>query len=323
MKIVTRLSEFAQKYFALLIIILVVVAYFVPTYFAWFGAYLTILLGIVMFGMGLTLKLSDFKLVFVKPMPVLAGLAAQYLIMPFTAFGLAYLFQLPPELAAGLVLLGCVPGGTASNVMTYIAKGDVPLSICMTSISTVLAPIMTPTLLLLLAGQWMPVDPIAMFKSIFQVIIIPIALGLIVKRFFPIAVEKSLAALPLVSIIAILIIGAAVVAANANNLSVVTFSLVASIMLHNIIGFGLGYLIARLLKLDAPKKRAISLEVGMQNSALSVQLATVHLNPLSAIPGVGGAIWHQISGPLISSYWARKKIEKEQDDGNEKNKQAV
>jgi bile acid:Na+ symporter, BASS family len=308
MKAITGLSNFAQKYFALLIVIFVVVAYFVPQYFAWFGAYLTLLLGIVMFGMGLTLKLTDFKLVFVKPVPVLAGVAAQYLVMPFAAFGLAYLFQLPPELAAGLVLLGCVPGGTASNVMTYIAKGDVPLSICMTSISTVLAPIMTPLLLLLLAGQWMPVDPFAMFKSIFQVIIIPIALGLIVKRLFPKAVEKSLAALPLVSITAILIIGAAVVAANAGNIAVVTFPLVASIMLHNFIGLGLGYSVAKLLKLDARKKRAFSLEVGMQNSALSVQLATVHLNPLAAIPGVGGAIWHQISGPLIASYWSRKKV---------------
>ncbi|WP_047985591.1 bile acid:sodium symporter family protein [Ornithinibacillus californiensis] len=314
MKAITGLSNFAQKYFALLIVIFVVVAYFVPQYFAWFGAYLTLLLGIVMFGMGLTLKLTDFKLVFVKPVPVLAGVAAQYLVMPFAAFGLAYLFQLPPELAAGLVLLGCVPGGTASNVMTYIAKGDVPLSICMTSISTVLAPIMTPLLLLLLAGQWMPVDPFAMFKSIFQVIIIPIALGLIVKRLFPKAVEKSLAALPLVSITAILIIGAAVVAANAGNIAVVTFPLVASIMLHNFIGLGLGYSIGKLLKLDTRKKRAVALEVGMQNSALSVQLATVHLNPLAAIPGVGGAIWHQISGPLIASYWSRKKVADIQED---------
>lgn len=312
MKAITRFSDVAQKYFALLLIVFVVTAYFLPQYFAWFSFHLTLLLGIVMFGMGLTLKLEDFKIVFIKPLPVITGVMAQYVVMPFSAFFLAYILQLPAELAAGLVLLGCVPGGTASNVMTYIAKGDVALSICMTSISTLLSPIMTPTLLLLLAGQWMPVDAIAMFKSIIQVIIIPIALGLLVKRFFPVAVEKSLAALPLISILAILIIGAAVVAANTDNLSAVTFSLVLGILLHNIVGLALGYGIARMLKMDTPKKRAISLEVGMQNSALSVQLATIHLHPLSALAGVGGAICHQITGPLLASYWARKSMVNEE-----------
>lgn len=138
-----------------------------------------------MFGMGLTLKASDFKLVFTKPIPVLIGVVAQFSIMPTVAFVIAYLLKLPAEIAAGLVLLGSVPGGTASNVMVYLAKGNLPLSITMTSVSTLLAPIMTPLLLLIFAGQWLPVDPMSMFMSIVQVIVIPIILGLLVNKYFP------------------------------------------------------------------------------------------------------------------------------------------
>ena len=156
MKILEAVSNLAGKYFAFLVIIAAVVAYLYPPLFVVFGGYITLLLGVVMFGMGLTLKPVDFKLVFSHPLPVLLGFVAQFTIMPLMAFAIAYLMQLPAELAAGLVLLGSVPGGTASNVMVYLAKGNVPLSITMTSLSTLIAPIATPLILLALAGQWMP-----------------------------------------------------------------------------------------------------------------------------------------------------------------------
>ena len=254
------------------------------------------------------------KLVFTNPVPVLIGIASQYTIMPFVAFGLAYLLQLPPELAAGLVLLGSVPGGTASNVMVYLARGNVALSVAMTSLSTMLAPLLTPFLLYFLAGTWMPVDPVAMFMSIIQVIIIPIVLGLLVQRFFPLAVEKSISVVPLISVIAILIIVSAVTAANAANVISAGLLVFIAVFLHNSFGLLLGYLVGLAMRLDEDDRRAISLEVGMQNSGLGVTLATAHFTPLAALPSVWGAIWHNISGPILATFWANKAIKKEAND---------
>ncbi|GAB3795655.1 bile acid:sodium symporter family protein [Virgibacillus kimchii] len=306
MKILNTISGLAGKYFAVLVIIIAVIAFITPNQFLWLNSYVTILLGIVMFGMGLTLKAVDFKLILTKPLPVFVGVAAQFVIMPLIAFVIAYLLNLPPAIAAGLVLLGSVPGGTASNVMVYLARGDVALSITMTSLSTLLAPIATPFILLLLAGQWLPVDPISMLLSIVQVIIVPIVLGLLVKRFFPLAVERSISAIPLISVTAIIIIVAAVVSANVDNIATSGLLVFAAVMLHNGFGLALGYLTAYFMKLDVSKQRAISLEVGMQNSGLGVSLATVHFEPLAALPSAAGAVWHNITGPILATLWAKK-----------------
>lgn len=306
MKLLESLSAVAGKYFAFWVILIALLAFLVPDAFLGFGTYITILLGVVMFGMGLTLKPVDFRIVLTRPLPVFIGVAAQFLIMPLAAFAIAYLLKLPPELAAGLVLLGCVPGGTASNVMVYLAKGNLALSVAMTSLSTLMAPIMTPLLLLLLAGQWLPVDPLAMFKSIVQVIIIPIALGFLVQRFFPRAVEKSITIVPLISVAAILIIVSAVTAANAQNVISSGFIVFLAVFLHNGFGLLLGYLTAKSMGLNENDRRAISLEVGMQNSGLGVALATAHFSPLAALPSVWGAIWHNISGPILATIWAKK-----------------
>lgn len=316
MKTLEKISALAGKYFAVLVIIAAVIAYIFPSTFVVFGGYVTILLGIVMFGMGLTLKPVDFKLVFTKPIPVLIGIASQYTVMPLVAFGLAYLLKLPAELAAGLVLLGSVPGGTASNVMVYLARGNVALSVAMTSLSTMLAPIMTPLLLYFLAGTWMPVDPIAMFMSIIQVIIIPIILGFIVQRFFPVAVDKTITVVPLISVVAILIIVSAVTAANAANVISAGLLVFIAVFLHNSFGLLLGYLIARVMGLNENDRRAIAIEVGMQNSGLGVTLATAHFTPLAALPSVWGAIWHNISGPILATFWANKAVvgEKKNDE---------
>jgi bile acid:Na+ symporter, BASS family len=306
MKVLEAVSTIAGKYFAVWVILISVIAFLVPDPFLGLGGYITILLGVVMFGMGLTLKAVDFKIIFTKPLPVLLGVCAQFIIMPSVAFILAKLLNLPAELAAGLVLLGCVPGGTASNVMVYLAKGNVPLSIAMTSVSTLLAPIMTPLLLLLLAGQWMPVDPVAMFMSIVQVIIVPIILGLVIKKFFPVAVEKSLTVLPLISVAAIITIVAAVVSGNAASIAASGLLIFTAVMLHNGFGLLLGYFTGKVLGQNEVNRRAISIEVGMQNSGLGVALATAHFGPMAALPSVLAAAWHNISGPILATYWSKK-----------------
>jgi len=311
MKILEALGTIAGKYFAFWVIAIALIAFMAPTPFLALGSYITILLGVVMFGMGLTLKPVDFKIVLTNPLPVFVGVGAQFIIMPLVAFGLAILLKLPPELAAGLVLLGSVPGGTASNVMVYLAKGNLALSVAMTSLSTLLAPVITPLLLLLLAGQWLPVDPVSMFKSIIQVIIIPIALGFIVQKVLPKAVEKSISVVPLISVVAILIIVSAVTAANAGNVASSGLIVFIAVFLHNGVGLLLGYFTAVLLGLNENDRRAISLEVGMQNSGLGVALATAHFSPLAALPSVWGAIWHNISGPILATIWSKKPTDVE------------
>lgn len=308
MKILEAISTIAGKYFAIWVICIAVIAFIVPDPFLIFGGYITILLGIVMFGMGLTLKAVDFKMILTNPVPVIIGVCAQYIIMPLTAFLIAYMMNLPAELAAGLVLLGSVPGGTASNVMVYLAKGNVPLSITMTSFSTLLAPIATPLILLLLAGKWMPVDPMAMFTSIIQVIILPIILGLVIRKFAPTIVEKSINVIPLISVVAIIIIVSAVVAGNVASIASAGFIIFTAVMLHNAFGLLFGYLTALALGLDESNRRAISIEVGMQNSGLGVALATAHFGPLAALPSVLGAVWHNISGPILATYWSKKTV---------------
>ncbi|AQU78492.1 MULTISPECIES: bile acid:sodium symporter family protein [Planococcus] len=311
MKVLNGLSNIAGKYFAVWVILIALVAFLFPSVFVGLGSYITILLGVVMFGMGLTLKPVDFKIIAKSPRPVFVGVAAQFLVMPFAAFGIAYLLNLPAELAAGLVLLGCVPGGTASNVMVYLAKGNLALSVAMTSLSTLMAPIMTPLLLLLLAGQWLPVNPVSMFVSIIQVIIVPIVLGLLVQKLMPKVVKQTISVIPLISVAAILIIVSAVTAANAENVVSSGFVVFLAVFLHNSFGLMLGYVTAMAMGLDEVDRRAISLEVGMQNSGLGVALATAHFGPLAALPSVWGAIWHNISGPILATIWSKNPSQKE------------
>src|SRR5690625_4689363 len=309
MKLLEKISALAGKYFAILVIVVAVIAFLMPDSFSFLGQYITILLGVVMFGMGLTLKPVDFKLVLKNPLSVIGGVLAQFIVMPLAAFIIAYLLNLPAELAAGLVLLGSVPGGTASNVMVYLARGNLPLSITMTSFSTMLAPIFTPLLLLLLAGQWMPVDSISMFMSIIQVIIIPIFIGFIVRRLMPLTVDKSIAVVPLISVIAIIIIVSAVVSGNVDAIANGGFIVFIAVVLHNGVGLLIVYFSAKLMRLTESERRAISIEVGMQNSGLGVALATAHFGALAALPSAIGAVWHNISGPVLASFWSKRTDE--------------
>ena len=263
------------------------------------------LLGVVMFGMGLTLRLMDFKIVFSRPKDVLIGCLAQFTIMPFLAWALAKLFSLDEALALGVVLVGCCPGGTASNVITYLAKGDLALSVGMTGVSTLLAPLLTPLLTWALAGKSVNVDVAGMLLSILWVVILPIVLGLMIKWLWPKFTERATDYLPAVSSIAIALIVAIVIAANADKLLAGGLIVVLVVMLHNICGLSLGYLIGRLLSLSEPKKRAIAIEVGMQNSGLASSLATLHFAayPLATIPGAIFSVWHNISGTLVARYF--------------------
>lgn len=306
MKKLEKVSAFAGTYFAPLVIFVSILALIEPRAFTWITGWIVPLLGVIMFGMGLTLKASDFKVVLTRPKPVLLGVLAQFTIMPLVAYGLAVIFQLPPSLAAGVVLVGACPGGTASNVMVYLAKGDVPLSVAMTSVSTLLSPIVTPLLLWLLAGRWLPVDFFSLLISIVQVVIVPILLGIAVRKRFPQTVEKSIRALPLVSVTGIVAIVAGVVAVSKEQILSSGILLFTVVALHNLTGLLLGYATAYVLRLDEEKRRAISIEVGMQNSGLGVSLATVHFNPLAALPSAIFSVWHNISGPILASFWSKK-----------------
>ncbi len=265
------------------------------------------LLGVVMFGMGLTLNLQDFRIVFSRPKDVVIGCLAQFTVMPLIAWALALAFQLDEALALGVVLVGCCPGGTASNVITYLAKGDLALSVGMTGVSTLLAPFLTPLLTWLLAGKSVHVDIVGMLLSILWVVILPIVIGLTVKWLWPRFTEKATDYLPAFTSIAIAFIVAIIIAANADKLLMGGMLIVVVVMLHNICGLAMGYLIGRLLQLSEPKKRAISIEVGMQNSGLASSLATIHFTayPLATIPGAIFSVWHNLSGAAVA-YLYRK-----------------
>ena len=265
------------------------------------------MLGVVMFGMGLTLNLRDFRIVFSRPKDVITGCVAQFTVMPLLACGLSRIFALDEALALGVVLVGCCPGGTASNVITYLAKGDLALSVGMTGVSTLLAPLLTPLLTWALAGKSVDVDVADMLLSILWVVILPIVAGLIVKGLWPKFTEQATDYLPAFSSVTIALIVAIIIAANAAKLLAGGLVIVVVVVLHNVCGLLLGWLIGRLLRLPDAKRRAISIEVGMQNSGLASSLATLHFAayPMATIPGAVFSVWHNISGAIVARLYVR------------------
>lgn len=309
MNLLRKISKFVSQWMALIVIIVAAVALLAPAPVSAVlkTSYVNYLLMIVMFGMGLTLRPADFKVVFSRPKDVIIGCVAQFTIMPLLAFLLSKAFNLPVELAVGVILVGTCPGGTSSNVMTYMSKGDVALSVGMTGVSTILAPFLTPLLTLLYAGQTVDVDIKSMFISIVQIVILPIALGFLINRFLPKVAEAIADILPLISTTAIVAIVGAVVAANAAKIMTCGLLIVAVVILHNVLGYGVGYGVGKLLKLDATKCRAISIEVGMQNSGLATTLAGAHFAqyPLATIPGAVFSVWHNISGAILANLFLK------------------
>lgn len=308
MKTLEKLSNLVGKYMAVIVIAVAALSLFSPGSVSFIKTtYVNTLLGIVMFGMGLTLKPGDFKVVFSRPKDVVIGCLAQFTLMPFLAFLLTKLFHLSPELAVGVILVGTCPGGTSSNVMTYLSKGDVALSVGMTSVSTVLAPFLTPLLTYLYAGAKVDVNMASMFLSIIKVVIVPIAAGFVINHFFGKFTEKAVRVLPLVSTTAIVAIVAAVVSANSAKLMTSGLLIVAVVILHNVLGYLTGFAVGKALKLDMAKCRAISIEVGMQNSGLATSLAATHFAqyPLATIPGAVFSVWHNISGAVLANIFAQ------------------
>ena len=304
-----KLCHYISEYMGLLVLAAALLALMFPELLQQVHpTVINYLLGAVMFGMGLTLNLQDFKIVFSRPKDVIIGCLTQFTVMPLLAWGLARLFQLDEALALGVVLVGCCPGGTASNVITYLAKGDLALSVGMTGVSTLLAPFLTPLLTWALAGKSVNVDVASMFLSILWVVILPIVIGLLVKWIWPKFTEKATDYLPAFSSIAIALIVTIVIAANADKLLDGGLIIVLVVMLHNVCGLSLGYLMGQLLRLPEAKKRAISIEVGMQNSGLASSLATIHFAayPLATIPGAIFSVWHNLSGAAIAYLYQRK-----------------
>ena len=298
-----KLCKYISDYMGLLVLVAALLALAFPSALQQIRpTVINPMLGVIMFGMGLTLNLQDFKIVFSRPKDVVIGCLAQFTVMPLLAWGLARAFNLDEALALGVVLVGCCPGGTASNVITYLAKGDLALSVGMTGVSTLLAPLLTPLLTWALAGKSVNVDVVGMLLSILWVVILPIVAGLIVKWLWPKFTEKTIDYLPALSSMVIALIVAIIIAANANKLMAGGLIIVVVVMLHNICGLSLGYLIGRVLGLAGAKRKAISIEVGMQNSGLASSLATIHFAayPLATIPGAIFSVWHNISGAMVA-----------------------
>ena len=303
-----RFTQFIQKTFALWVVLFAGIALIVPEAFVWLKAYIIWMLGIIMFGMGMTMTVDDFKGVLHSPKAVVIGVVAQFMLMPGLAYLLCQLFQLPPAIAIGVILVGCCPGGTASNVITYMAKGNTALSVACTSVSTILAPILTPAVFYLLASQWIEINAMSMLGSILQVVLFPIILGLIVRSVLKQKVETYIQVMPLISVLAIVAIVAAIIAGSKTQILESGLLILAVVALHNGLGYLLGFGASRLFKLPYADSKAIAIEVGMQNSGLGVALAAVHFaaSPITAVPSAMFSLWHNISGPALATYWASK-----------------
>jgi len=302
------LCHYISEYMGVLVLLAAVVSLCWPALFSWIDTWvINPTLGVIMFGMGLTLSPKDFRIVLSRPKDILIGCLAQFTVMPLLALALTWAFSLPKELALGVILVGCCPGGTASNVITYLAKGDLALSVGMTATSTLLAPVLTPLLVWLMAGTMVDVDTVGMLLSIVYVVIAPIVVGLLCQRFLPKMTQGVVPYLPALSSLAIALVVCIVVSHNADRLLVGGLLVVLVVVLHNICGLGIGYLIGRLLGLTEPKRKALSIEVGMQNSGLASSLATLHFAayPLATIPGAVFSVWHNISGAIVA-YFYRK-----------------
>lgn len=309
-----RSARIAVTVFPVIIIAAFLIGFLFPEQTAPLAQYTSVALGIIMFAMGITLTIPDFALVLKRPLPILLGVVAQYVIMPAIAVALVFVFQLPPELAVGVILVGCAPGGTSSNVITYLAKGDVALSVTMTSVSTLLAPIFTPVLTLWLAGTLLPVDAGSMAMSIVQMVLIPIVAGLLVRWVLRTWVDKVLPLLPWVSVLGISYVVIAVVSGSADSIVEAGLLVLAVVVLHNGLGYLLGYFAARIFKYPERVARTTSVEVGMQNSGLAATLAAAHFSPVAALPAAVFSVWHNISGGLLALFFRYRSARQEKRD---------
>lgn len=302
------ICDFIARWMALMVLLVAALSLTTPSSFLWIDTwYINPMLGVIMFGMGLTLSPHDFHIVVSRPKDILIGCLAQFTVMPLLAWGLTHAFSLPKELALGVILVGCCPGGTASNVITYLAKGDLALSVGMTATSTLLAPVLTPLLVWFIAGTMVDVDTIGMLQSIFYVVIAPIMAGLFCQHFLSRLTKHVTPYLPAFSSVVIALVVGIVVSHSADRLLLGGMVVVFVVIIHNLLGLLVGFVIGRLLHLTHPKCVALSIEVGMQNSGLASSLAVLHFAayPLATIPGAIFSVWHNISGSMAAKLYQR------------------
>lgn len=292
-----------QRLFPWLAILFSLMAWYDPQPLLGLQEALVPLLSIVMFCMGLTLRWQDFARVWRRPQPVLLGTGLQFLLMPFLAWLIAAVLQLPPSLALGLLIVGACSGGTASNVMTYLAGGDVALSVSMTLLSTLAGVVLTPWLIALYSDASVTLDTAAMMRSILQMVVLPVAAGLLCNQLLPQVGQALSSRLPDIASALILLIITIIVAVNAEHLTDIGLLVVGAVMLHNMLGLGLGYAAARLTGQTEVTARTVALEVGMQNSGLGVALAMSFFGPLAALPAALFSIWHNLSASLLVAFW--------------------
>lgn len=312
MQKVQQFGTWLTKWFTVVVIAWAVLNYFAPATSMWAKSYTGYFLSVVLFGMGMTLSIDDFKRIVKMPLMVIVGTVAHYLIMPLLAVFLCWVFRLEGMVAVGVILVGCCPSGTSSNVMSFLSRGDVALDVSIGLLSTLLAPFMVPLLMSVLASQYVDIPVESLFVTALKVVLIPVAAGVAVHTIFGAKVAKVTSVMPAVSQVAILlIIGVVVAANNAKLFTAETALILPVVMLHNLSGYGLGYLFSRLMFKVYPQgfryaqQKAITFEVGMQDSALGATLAlqTFAANPVVAIPSTFFSVWHNISGSVLASWW--------------------
>ena len=283
-------------------------AFFKPEFWSNLNSLIVPLLSVVMFSMGLTLRVQDFLRILKSPKIVFLGVLLQFLIMPFLGFLLVNFFNIEQIIGLGIILVGCAPGGTASNVVCYLAKGDVALSISLTICTTILAVFLMPIFFWLYTGSNIEIPVYDMMLSIFKIVIIPVSLGIILNNnSFP-RIKKIKTFLPMIAVLAILLIISIILASNSNQIFEYGFKVFIIIICHNFLGLFLGFYIFKKMNYEEKIARTIAIEIGMQNSGLATALAVKFFGIQAALPGAFFSIWHNISGPCLASFWRKKKI---------------
>lgn len=312
--------DILEKYMVIGLVVITLVSLFAPSIFNFLSVDLiNYFLIIIMFCMGLTLTVDDFKIILKNPKDLGIGCLSQFLIMPLLAFIIGILLNLDAALFVGLVIVGTCPGGTASNVMSYLADGDVALSVGMTSLNTLIAPIITPVITYLLLRTTVNVNIISMFLSIIGIVILPIALGLIINKYFEVKVNKIKKFLPSISIIGIMFIIAIVISHNSAKILSSGLVILTSVILLNLFGYLFGYLFAKVMGLSVKKCKTISIETGMQNSGLATSLAKSNFPNLAmaTVPGAIFSVFHNITGFILARVF-KKFIINDDEDKNSK-----
>lgn len=308
LSVLRRLSGVLTRFMGVIIIAFSALALWQPWIFSWVAPHISAMLGIIMLGMGMTLHWQDFSHVLRHPRDLGLGLVVQFGCMPLLAFALCHVFALPPELAMGMILVGTAPGGTASNVLTFIARGDVAFSVAMTAAATLVSLLLTPPLTWLLGGVWVPVDMGGLFWSIVKIVLVPVLLGLLLHHFQRGLVDRLMPFLPLASALVITLVIAGIIAVNAQNILSAGPAIFAAVIAHNLLGLAVGWFAACRLRFAPPRRRALAIEIGTQNSGLATALALAHFTPAAAIAGALFSVWQNISGALLSNFWATRPV---------------